>query len=44
MHRQHHKMHKGEIIIHLAIPATMFAITAIMGYYAVALVWGIMTF
>lgn len=35
-------MHKGEIMVHLVIPATMFAITAIMGYYMLVLVQGIL--
>ncbi|EKD46410.1 MAG: hypothetical protein ACD_67C00244G0001 [uncultured bacterium] len=42
MHRQHHKMHAGEIIFHLAVPAIMLAITVAMGYYVVVLIRGIM--
>lgn len=37
MHKQHHKMHKGEIVFHLTIPAVMFAIVAAMGYYILVL-------
>jgi len=42
MHRQHHKMHKEEIIFHLIVPVVIFATVAAMGYYVVMLVTDIM--
>jgi hypothetical protein len=37
MHRQHHKMHSGEIAFHLAVPLVMLMVVAAMGYYVVTL-------
>ncbi|MDD5463970.1 MAG: hypothetical protein PHP62_02390 [Candidatus Moranbacteria bacterium] len=42
MHRQHHKMHKEEVIFHLIVPVVIFATVAAMGYYVVMLVTDIM--
>jgi len=38
MHRQHHKMHIGEIMFHIAVPLTMFLVVGVMGYYITLLV------
>ena len=36
MHKAH-KMHRGEIVFHLIIPAIIFASTFFLGYYIVIL-------
>jgi len=37
-----HKMHKGELVFHLAVPTIILALTISLGYYVVTLIESIL--